>query len=222
MARRYLFVDEAGNFDFKPSGTRYLVLASVALDDCAVGDALLALRRDLVWEGENPSDAFHASEDAQKVRDRVFGLLQSFPFRVDATVFDKAKVDEHRRDEEHFYGLAWSIHMQQVVARVAGPDDELMVVGASLGTRRRQAALAAIVHPVVHQAASCRVVRVGYWPAATDPCLQVADYCCWAVHRKWERGDTRSHALIGEKIGVEIDVFDAPRGGGGGRDWAKA
>jgi hypothetical protein len=30
-------------------------------------------------------------------------------------------------------------------------------------------------------------------PHMSDPCLQVADYCTWAIQRKWERGDERSH-----------------------------
>lgn len=207
MVRRYLFVDEAGNFDFKPSGKRYLVLASVALDDCAVGDALLALRREMVWDGIDFVGPFHAASDKQRVRDRVFGLLSAYPMRVDATLFEKANVEPTRRDEEHFYGLAWLLHMQRIARDVAGSDDELMVVGASLGTRRRQEALAAVVRETVHETVGCAVVRVGYWPAASDPCLQAADYFCWAIQRAWERGDGRSRVLIEHAIASEVDAF---------------
>ena len=37
--------------------------------------------------------------------------------------------------------------------------------------------------------------------------LQLADYCAWAMHRKWERADTRPYALIQGKIVTEYDVF---------------
>ena len=48
--RRYVFLDEAGNFDFsaKPGASRYFMVTSVTLGDCAAGDALLTLRRDLL------------------------------------------------------------------------------------------------------------------------------------------------------------------------------
>jgi hypothetical protein len=43
--------------------------------------------------------------------------------------------------------------------------------------------------------------------AATDPCLQVADYCAWVIQRKWERGDTVSYDMIREKIATEFDLW---------------
>jgi hypothetical protein len=60
---------------------------------------------------------------------------------------------------------------------------------------------------VVRETARTAVARTAYWPAASDPCLQVADYCCWAIQRKWERGDMRLYELIASKIRSEFDVF---------------
>jgi len=42
---------------------------------CEIGDALLALRRDLGWRGLHLDRVFHATEDPQVVRDEVFVLL---------------------------------------------------------------------------------------------------------------------------------------------------
>jgi hypothetical protein len=43
--------------------------------------------------------------------------------------------------------------------------------------------------------------------AAADPGIQVADYCAWAIQRKWERGDARSYDLIADKIDHEHEVW---------------
>lgn len=83
--RKYIFVDEAGDFAFTAGGSSYFILTSVTLDACTAGDELLALRRDLVWEGIEMFDAFHATTDQQMVRDHVFSLLSRHDFRVDAT-----------------------------------------------------------------------------------------------------------------------------------------
>jgi hypothetical protein len=50
-------------------------------------------------------------------------------------------------------------------------------------------------------------IGTALWRAAVEPCLQVADYCCWAVHRKWERNDKRSYELISDRIDSEFALF---------------
>ena len=37
--------------------------------------------------------------------------------------------------------------------------------------------------------------------------LQIADYCNWAIYRKWSRGDERSYNLIRTAIRSEFDIF---------------
>jgi hypothetical protein len=35
----------------------------------------------------------------------------------------------------------------------------------------------------------------------------VADYCTWAIQRKWEREDNRSQILLNEKIASETEII---------------
>jgi hypothetical protein len=52
--------------------------------------------------------------------------------------------------------------------------------------------------------------RADFMPCHADPCLQVADYCAWAIFRKWEskdRWDIRSFDLIKDRITSEYDLF---------------
>ena len=37
--------------------------------------------------------------------------------------------------------------------------------------------------------------------------LQLADYCCWAMFRKWERGDTGYLDRIQSAVRSEFDIF---------------
>ena len=37
--------------------------------------------------------------------------------------------------------------------------------------------------------------------------LQIVDYCNWAVYRKWEMQDDRSHKIIQSVIRSEFDIF---------------
>ncbi len=207
--RVYLFADEAGNFDFsvKRGASRYFILGSITVDSPAIGADLLALRRELAWEGHGLDAAFHATEDQQVVRDRVFDLIAAVDLRVDATILDKRKAQpQYSKDPEAFYKLAWYLHLKYVAPRITRRDDQLMVVAATLGTKKRRKAVRESLTDVVQQTTRCRW-QLAQWPAESDPCLQIADYCTWAIQRSYERADARSYDLIKGKIASEFEPF---------------
>lgn len=59
----------------------------------------------------------------------------------------------------------------------------------------------------MNQVSPSLTARTAQWPADADTGLQIADYCSWAIQRKWERNDDRSYALVQDKIYSEFDVF---------------
>lgn len=210
MARVFVFADESGNFVFsKATGaSKYFILATVTAPTCAVGDSLLALKRDLAFENHALQTEFHCAEEQQIVRERVFACLAMHDFRVDLTIIEKARTNQGvRSTHQGFYQRVWYLHMRNVLPHIVKPGDDLLVVGASLGTKKDRAAF--------HQAASTAVTqlcedvnhRTAFWAAISDACLQVADYCAWAVQRKWERNDDRSYVLIQDKIVIENQPF---------------
>ena len=210
MGRKYVFADESGNFDFSrsASASRYFILVTLTLPDCSLGQEVLDLRRQLAWEGHGLETEFHATEDKQAVRDRVFALLATRDFRIDATILEKSKAKPTIRvTDERFYQLAWYLHMKYVAPLVIGANDEVLVIGASIGTRRQRSGFRSAVSDVARQVLPTARFQVASWSAASDPCLQVADYCAWALQRKWERADDRSYRLIAPQIRTEFDAF---------------
>ena len=211
MARIHTFADEFGNFDFSLSdgASRYFGLATVTFfDDQQARADLQQLRFDLAWEGIAHPGPFRASEEQQRIRDRVFKVLAPHRFRVDATILEKRKTHPRLRpSEERFYQNAWDFHMKYVAPRIAGINDELLVIAASIGTRRKRGSVQAGVRDVMSQVSQSFTTRTAQWPANADTGLQIADYCCWAIQRKWESNDERSYALVRDKIASEFDVF---------------
>jgi hypothetical protein len=176
VADRYVFADEAGNFDFSlnSGASRYFILCTITMDDCKVGDDLLALRRDLGWKGLHLESVFHASYDPQAVRDEVFALLHTSSFRVDATILEKRKAQPHLQSERGLYKMAWFLHFKYVAPQIADRTDRLFVTAASLGTKKKRAAFHAAVDDVVHQVSPCHSYRVAFcqWgatPASRSP-----------------------------------------------------
>ncbi len=212
MAKVLLFADEAGNFDFSlnQGATKYFVLGTVTLPSPHVGHDLLELRRDLAWQGVALDSTFHATTDAQQVRDAVFELLGQHDFRIDATIFEKRKTQPHiQARPEYLYKLAWHLHFKYIAPRILGLGDELLVVAASIGTKKRRRAIKAGIQDVVDQHSPTESWQVAFWPSKSDPCLQIADYCTWAIQRKWEMNDTRSYDLIKARVATEFHAFDS-------------
>ena len=209
LAVRYLFLDESGDLVFAPKGTRYFTIASISLDECQVGNDLIELRRNLARQHIDIFDQFHATEDEQLVRGHVFNCISQRQFRLDVTVLDKTQADDHlRQDPERLYRLAVYSHLRHIIRLVCSEEEEALVVCAAIGTKRQMRARLSHLRYVVREVGPPHAaIGSALWRAAAEPCLQVADYCCWAVHRKWERNDTRSYDLIANRIESEYELF---------------
>ncbi|MAM71163.1 MAG: hypothetical protein CMP91_08485 [Gammaproteobacteria bacterium] len=211
--RRHIFADESGCLTFKnsPHVTKHFILCSIVTDSPNIGDELLALRRELAWEGL-PVEVFHATTDKQAVRDRVFDLLAGLDFRIDATILEKCKARQHITARETlFYKYAWYYHFKHVGPQLVTKKDELHLTAASIGTKKKQAAFNDAVNDVARQVLGNIPHRSSFWLAASDPCLQIADYCAWALRRKWENGDERSYVLIQDKLHTEFELWAASK-----------
>jgi hypothetical protein len=210
----YVFADETGNFDFslQRDASRYFGVGTIVLRDdqpAALSSSMAQLRRDLAWRGLGLDSFFHATTDRQRVRDEVFGLIANHEFIFDATLLEKSKSRPHLRATDHdFYKYAWYYHFKTFARREITRGDSLFVVVTELGTKRSRSTFRQAVNDVLAQCVNHRVPHVfAFWPNSSDACLQVADYCTWAISRKYERNDLRSHGLIKEKIRSEYDLF---------------
>jgi Protein of unknown function (DUF3800) len=209
--RKFLFADESGDFEFaiKPNVSRYFIICTIACDTCDAGHKLLELRRSLAWNKAPLKDFFHACEEKQSVRNAVYELIESLDLRIDATILEKRKAQPKvRPTQERFYQYGWYYHLKFIAPYILkAPASELMITAASVGTRRRQAFFTNAVNDVMQQTLGQKKWVTAFWPSRSDPCLQVADYCTWAIQRKWEKQDTRSYDLIKSKIKTEFDLF---------------
>jgi hypothetical protein len=210
MSRKYVFADECGNFDFssRPGASRYFILVTVTVDSCSVGQRLLDIRRDLALQGFGLGREFHAAHDPKPMREKVFAVIVTSPIRIDAVILEKSKADPSvRESDERFYKTAWYQHMKYVPPKIAASTDELLVVSASLGSNAKKRSFHAAVTDVIKQVSPTAKARVACWSAASDPCLQVADYCAWAIQRKWEAGDRQGYDLIKGSVETEFELF---------------
>lgn len=211
MPRGFVFADEAGCFNFSRGHniSKYYIVCTVTMPSCDIASALLDLRRDLAWQNLPVGEYFHATKDKQSVRDAVFDCICKHTFRVQATIMEKSKAQPHvRSSRDRFYKYGWLYHFRHGIAKKIAPDDELMITTASIGTKKGQGVFTDAVNDVIQQHLPRDRWRAIFCPCASDPCLQVADYCTWAIQRKWELNDDRSYKIISDRITYEYELWE--------------
>lgn len=211
MSRLHVFADEAGTFDFRlgPNISRYFIVCTAVMPSFEVANDLLALRREIAWANDPLGEYFHATTDKNAVKDRVYEAILKHDFTIQATIMEKRKSAPKIRPTNHrYYQYGWYYHFKYGMPKTLAACTELHITAASVSTKAGQVSFTDAVRDVVNQTeGKKRKTRTSFWPCGTDPCLQVADYCTWAVQRKWEKRDSKYYDLIKDRITYEYDMF---------------
>ena len=214
MSRAYIFSDESGCFTFNERGSRYFIVCTIMLPDCNIGNGLLDLRREFIMQGLEVGEEFHASQDKPEVKKEVYNYISLQDFRIDATLLEKRKAPpEITNRDDMFYKTAWYHHFNYVGPILLHNKKEALIIPASIGTQRKKAAFKNAVNEVVEQVVNQKLTSDNFsWKlffpqSISDPCLQIADYCAWAIQRKWARGKRGYYEIIQDKISTEYDLW---------------
>lgn len=207
----YVYLDEAGNFDFSEKGTRYFMLGSVALErPFGFHTPLAELRFDLLEQGLD-IERFHASDDKQSTRNLVFGVIREClgAMRIDATIAEKRKTGPALRADDQFYPKMLGYHLRYLLQHIQVADYERVVVvtDALPIQRKRQLIEKAVKQTLADMLPSDVPYQVLHHDSRSAFALQVADYCTWAIYRKWDRADERSYNVIAPAVHSEFDIF---------------
>lgn len=222
----YIFIDESGNFDFSPSGTKFFVLTSVTttrpLNERL---SLLNLKYDLLKKGFN-QECFHATEDKQEVRDLVYqevGKLDDI--EVDAIVAQKNKANpslyidyDHAkrmrgvfkmvRSEEKFYHRISQTLLQYIFQRHDNDEIEkiIVVLGALFPNNKHGYVLKSLKQYL--KTKFKKPFYVYFHKTEADINCQLADYCGWAVYVNAERAEGRPLATLKGRLKSVFSIFD--------------
>lgn len=207
----YVFLDESGNLDFSDKGTRYFMIGSVTIARPfnLYGD-LGALKYDLAEHGI-ALERFHASEDTQHVRNSVFGVIQRHldGMAIDSTIVEKRKAHPTMQVLEKFYPQMLGYHLRYVLDqyRLADFDGALIYTDTLPIQKKREAIEKAVKQTLAAMLPEGVSYQVLHHDSKSNFNLQVADYCTWAIYRKWANADERSYALISRAVRSEFDIF---------------
>tara|TARA_Y100000310_G_scaffold226477_1_gene228596 strand:+ start:176 stop:871 length:696 start_codon:yes stop_codon:yes gene_type:complete len=213
-----IFIDESGNFDFSPTGTKHFVLTSVSTTEPLKDrEQFLKLRYELLREGRN-QEHFHATEDKQKVRDLMFSALAGLEdFEVDAVLVQKSQVDSkfyletkrgrERHTGEGIYKLLSQTLLKDIFSRYETLDhiDRIIVVLGSIFSKNKKELVLKSLKQYLKKKTK-KQFYIYFHKVEADINCQLADYCGWAIYVDAERNEKRPLKVIKNKVKSIIDI----------------
>ncbi len=197
----YVFLNQGGNFDFSPSGSRFFTLTALRAQRPFTFEwPLHELRFDLIESGLN-LEYLHASNDRQAVRDEMFRrvvLPHLSEFRAEILVVDKASIPTESQQVSVVSPWFVGLLMSQVIHSVGHTDwPEVIVITDRVPVARKRAVIEKAVKTRLAQRLPDGVChRPLHHDSKSSGGLQIADYINWAVYRRWTSGDSRSSRLV--------------------------
>lgn len=213
----YLFIDESGNFDFSPGGTKYFILTALSTTDPhSLGSPLLELRYQLLpnYSGGRALEEngyFHAAEDVQVVRDAVFSAIikNGKETRIDAVIAQKNKANPRFHTQQlELYQKMGETMLKYTFNRAVWRDySHVVLVFSSLFDKKKRGILKQTFKSLIKSLVA-KPYSLYFHDSKFDLCNQATDYFGWALYRKWESLDERSYVLIKKLVKSEFPIFN--------------
>ena len=207
----YVFLDEAGNFDFSPKGTPYFLIGAITKERpfLACHD-LNELKYDLVEKGIG-IEYFHAAEDQQNTRNEVFAIIKKnlFDVRYDSVIVEKRKTGPALQAPQKFYPKMLGYLLRHILeCHTLAKYKEVIVFTDDIPiSKKKKAVEKAIKETLSEMLPKSARYRIYHHASKSNFDLQVADYFNWAIYRKWTRNDLRSFNVIQTVVKSEFDIF---------------
>ena len=219
MRTLFIFIDESGNFDFSPNGTKYFVLSAVSTLSPLGKERLEEIKYELMKNGIN-LEYFHAAEDRQIVRNQVYSFIERLEdIEIDSVIVQKNKTNpslyismkkKNSKKGEKLYTKVLQNLLQYIFCRYENSTkiDQVVVVLSSIFDANKRKLIEKTIKVYLKQIYS-KPFYLYFHENRSDKNTQIADYCCWAIYRKWTDGEIRPYNAVknGNKIKSEFDIF---------------
>ena len=210
----YIFLDESGNFDFSPSGTRYFVLTSVSMKrPFPLAVPMDDYKHDRLEYGLD-LEYFHCYRDGKIVRNRVFELIASHldGMRIDCLIVEKAKVEPALQADRRFYPEVLT-HLLKLILPVElddGDAEKVIVITDTIPVKQKAASHRKGCADCIARYAAAGNAISHSAPSIAFP-LRIAGggLLLLGNFSEWQTGERTWYDRIKPAIRRELDLFHA-------------
>lgn len=223
----YIFVDEAGDFDFSSNGSKhYLFTFLVKKRPFNLHEYIASYRYSLLERNLDPLvekrldiEAFHACEDNNYIKNELFNIISTFDensVKAYSYILEKPKVTpEKRNQKDRFYIDNLSFAIQKLLNELNINKNFIIITDRLPVQNNKNKQIGALKKGIKEYLKSKDLDKqlrydIFHHCSASSVNLQIADYICWAIFRKFERNDDTYYKKI-EKYLIKIDEMTKDR-----------
>ncbi len=144
------------------------------------------------------------------MRNGLFDLIAAHldGIRIDYLVVEKSGTDPPLQEAVRFYPEMLGYLLKVVLPRELDADtsEVIIITDAIPVNRKRRAVEKAVRTTLARMLPPGMNYRVLHHQSRSHYGLQVADYCCWAVFRKWQRGESAWYDRIKPAVCNEFEI----------------
>ncbi len=216
----YIFVDEAGDMDFSPKGSKYYMFNFlVKRRPFHLHEYIASYRYSLLERNLDPMkgnrldiEAFHAHNDNKYIKEELFNIISTFDEKsvsIYAYILEKPKVEPGKRKEkERFYIDNLSFSIQRLLDRL-GINSNFIIITDRLPVQKNKSKQIGALKKGIKGYLKSNGLQVRYdifhHCSASSTNLQIVDYVSWAIYRKYEHGkdsyyEKIKHYILDEEV----------------------
>lgn len=130
--------------------------------------------------------------------------------RIDSLVVEKRKTRIELQDHKRFYPemLGYLLKYALPLELNLGVEKVIVITDTIPVNKKRQAIEKGVQLALANMLPKGMPYRILHHQSRSHYGLQIADYCCWAVHRKWQSKEDTYYNGIKASIRSEIDIFE--------------
>lgn len=209
----YVFIDISGDFIFSKGCSKYLVFTAILCNDICPGVLELhKMRHELITDKGLDISRFHAHSDKKSTRYVVYKIIRDLSnLRIDNIIIEKCKTNPTLQSPSILYPmiikylLSYPFDNRGMNAKQY--DQVCVFADAESRKKHELRAMKDGVKTFLSSYLGGMPYKFCMHNSGTHYYLQIADYCGWAIFRKWEMKDQEFYKLIRPIISSEFDIF---------------
>ncbi len=205
----YIFIDESGNFDFSPKGTRFFVVSAyITIEPVNLTADISILRYGLLRSGHE-QESFHATEDKQFIRDAMYKIISKSKSYYSFIYTEKVKLPANLQNKKQSYTLSIKVLLSNILdyeKKLAKKYDQIIVIMDKVLIKEEKSYLYKIIRPELKKFNTR--FELYFFQTKSDHNAQIADYGSWAKYVGLEREEWRPFESIKHLVRLDINIFD--------------
>ncbi len=201
----YVFIDESGNLDFGPKGTKNFVLAAVITKRPLVSSLNMQKLKYGYLEKNINIEYFHASEDRQFIRDSVISEIDKIHGAIDVNFIHTRKtLTDAKTNPTSFYANLGIILSSEIITSRIGTFDKIIIIFDKCLRNKDQKAFLKTIKPKLNKLGM--PYGIYFHRTLSDFNGQIADYFAWAKYVSLERNERRPLIALKNIKQIEFDL----------------